>query len=197
MSQSISAEQLAVEELRASARVHEDLIEHFIPTIVTIAHLLLETIERGGRVFLFGNGGSAADAQHVAAELVSRFRRKRRALPAMALTTDTSILTGIGNDFGYSEVFARQIEALAGPKDLAVGISTSGEASNVLRALETARRMGARTLAFTGNAHGSIVQVAEVCFEAPSQDTARIQEAHLVVWHAVCEIVDAQISAET
>jgi len=147
---------------------------------------------RDGHTFLvFGNGGSAADAQHIAAELVGRYLRERRALPAIALTTDTSILTSVGNDYGYDHVFARQIEALARPGDVVLGISTSGNSPNVKRALERAAAIGdITTAAFLGRTGGEIRALVDHAIVIPAQDTARIQECHITMGHILCELVE-------
>ncbi len=143
-----------------------------------------------GKVLLFGNGGSAADSQHIAAELMGRFARERRALPAIALTVNTSNLTAISNDYSYEEVFARQIEALGRPGDVAVGISTSGNSPNVVKALERAKAAGLVTQALTGQRGGKCAEVADLALRAPSNDTPRIQELHITVGHIVCDLVE-------
>jgi D-sedoheptulose 7-phosphate isomerase len=153
------------------------------------------TFRSGGKLVLFGNGGSAADAQHVAAEFVSRFKRERAALPAIALTTDTSILTAIGNDYSFDRVFARQVRALMRPGDLAAGISTSGNSPDVLEGLVAARECGARTLGFTGERGGRLRDLADLCYHAPTEDTALIQQAHITVWHAICLVVEQDLFA--
>jgi D-sedoheptulose 7-phosphate isomerase len=144
----------------------------------------------GGTVLLFGNGGSAADAQHMAAELVGRFARERRALAAIALATDTSVLTSIGNDYGFDRVFARQVEALGRPGDVAIGISTSGGSANVVKALEAARARGLRTIAITGRDGGSVGAAAEIHVNVPDGSTARVQEVHRTLIHVMCELVE-------
>jgi D-sedoheptulose 7-phosphate isomerase len=144
-----------------------------------------------------GNGGSAADAQHVAAELVGRFALEREPLPALALTTDTSILTAVANDWDFKEIFARQVRAHARHGDVVVGISTSGKSANVVRALEAARERGAVTIAFTGRNGGALAKVADVSFRAPDAGTARVQELHLLAWHGVCEVVEAALAGKT
>jgi D-sedoheptulose 7-phosphate isomerase len=141
-------------------------------------------------VLLFGNGGSASDAQHVAAELVGRFARERAPLPAIALTTDTSALTAIANDYGFEEVFARQVRALGRPGDVAVAISTSGNSPNVLRGAEAAREMGMTVVALTGAGGGALAAASDLCVNVPSDDTPRIQECHLTVEHVLCEAVE-------
>jgi len=147
-------------------------------------------LRAGGKVLLFGNGGSAADSQHIAAELVGRFARERRALPALALTVNTSNLTAIANDYSFEDVFARQVEALGRPGDVAVGISTSGNSPNVVRAIESAKAAGLATEAWTGGRGGKCAQVAGLVFRAPSDATPRIQELHITVGHIVCELVE-------
>lgn len=180
----------ARDEIEASIDLKRRTLESQLPVIVAIAERIVDTFERGGKVLLCGNGGSAADAQHIAAEFVSRFRRERRGLPAIALTTDTSILTAIGNDYGYERVFARQIEALGQPGDTVIGISTSGTSASVLAAMQAARNGGMATIGFTGATGGLLVGQVDVCLCVPSQNTARIQEVHITIAHVVCEIVE-------
>jgi D-sedoheptulose 7-phosphate isomerase len=153
----------------------------------------IATALRGGhKLLLFGNGGSAADAQHIAAEFVNRFKIERAPLPAIALTTDTSALTSIANDYGYAQVFAKQVQALGRPGDVAFAISTSGNAPNVLRAVRMCRRLGIRTVALTGGSGGRLAELADMvlCVSA-TKDTPRIQETHIAIAHVVCELVDA------
>ncbi len=151
---------------------------------------ITDCLHAGFKVLWCGNGGSAADAQHMAAELVARFRRDRRGLPSIALTTDTSILTAIANDSGYDEVFARQVEALCDPGDVVVGISTSGNSRNVCAALREAREIGAFTIAMTGQSGGEMARLADLCLRVGSDDTARVQEGHLLFGHMLCEWVE-------
>jgi D-sedoheptulose 7-phosphate isomerase len=148
------------------------------------------SVARGGKVLLFGNGGSAADAQHLAAELVVRYRTNRRALPAIALSTDTSILTACANDFSYDEIFSRQIEALLKPGDVAIGISTSGKSPNVLRALKAARDLGGVAAGLSGRDGGAMVGLADPLVVVPSAVTARIQEMHILIGHALCDSIE-------
>jgi D-sedoheptulose 7-phosphate isomerase len=157
------------------------------------AGIITDSFQRGGKIVLFGNGGSAADAQHIAAEMVGRFKIERRGLPAMALTTDTSILTAIGNDYGFEQVFARQVETLITDKDVAIGISTSGNSVNVLLGLKAAREKGARTLALTGNGGGKIMEWSDLSIIVPSDNTPRIQEAHILIGHILCSLVEKGI----
>lgn len=166
--------------------------------IITAANWIVETFEDGGKLLLFGNGGSAADAQHMAAEFVNRFLINRRPLPALALTTDTSVITSISNDFSYEQVFAKQIQALANPEDLALGISTSGTSINVVKGMEAAREIGLRTIALTGgtnNPGGDLSQTSDLVINVPSNFTPHIQEVHLWVEHLLCEMVEKMMFA--
>jgi D-sedoheptulose 7-phosphate isomerase len=163
------------------------------PTLERIAAEMACAIDAGKKVLWCGNGGSAADSQHLAAELMGRFRRERQALPSIALTTDTSILTAIGNDYGFEKVFERQIEALCAPGDVVVGISTSGNSKNVCAALETARTKGAFTVALTGASGGAMAAIAAVTLCMSSKDTARIQEGHILCGHMLCDWVELSV----
>jgi D-sedoheptulose 7-phosphate isomerase len=154
------------------------------------AALCRTALDNGRTIFFCGNGGSAADAQHLAAELVGRFQTERLGLPAVALTTDTSILTSIGNDYGFELVFARQVQALVRSADLVVGITTSGNSPNVVRALEAARTQGAVTVGMTGQTGGRLAKLCDLCLQVPSNVTARIQEAHILIGHIVCQMID-------
>lgn len=185
-----------IDEIEASIDVKRRTLEAQAPMIVAIAERVIETFRRGGKLLLCGNGGSAADAQHIAAEFVSRFRRERRGLPAIALTTDTSILTAIGNDYGYERVFARQVEALGRPGDVVIGISTSGISASVIAAMRAARDSGMTTIGFTGASGGTLVDHVDLCLCIPSHNTARIQEVHITVAHVVCEIVERALFEE-
>jgi D-sedoheptulose 7-phosphate isomerase len=160
------------------------------PVLEAIALAMSETLHAGRKILWCGNGGSAADSQHLAAEIVGRFRRERRGLAAIALTTDTSTLTSVANDYGFEAVFARQIEALGVPGDLVVGISTSGNSRNVIAAFETARSHGLATVAFTGAGGGRIATLADHHFAVASRDTARIQEAHILAGHMLCDWIE-------
>ena len=163
------------------------------PLLHQIASEMVRAVLAGHKILWCGNGGSAADAQHLAAEFVVRFRHDRRGIPAIALTTDTSILTAVSNDYGYEHVFQRQVEALANPGDVVVGISTSGNSPNVCAALQAARGSGAITVAFTGEGGGKLAALADLLFAVPSRDTARIQEAHILAGHIICEWVELEI----
>jgi D-sedoheptulose 7-phosphate isomerase len=173
-----------------SAELHRRLADTCAGPVVEAADIIQRSLRRGGKVLLFGNGGSASDAQHVAAELVGRFARERAPLPAIALTTDTSALTAIANDYGFEEVFARQVRALGRPGDVAVAISTSGNSPNVLRGAEAAREMGMTVVALTGAGGGALAAASDLCVNVPSDDTPRIQECHLTVEHVLCEAVE-------
>ena len=174
-----------------SIRAHEKLIIESMPILAEIASVITRAFKAGRRIYFCGNGGSAADAQHVAAELVGRFALEREPFPALALTTDTSILTAVGNDWDFKDIFSRQVRAHARHGDIVVGISTSGKSANVVRALEVARECGAVTLAFTGRNGGAVAKAADISFKAPDAATPRVQELHLLAWHGICEVVEA------
>ncbi len=173
--------------------VHQRTRNALLPRVIEAAAAIRGAMGAGGKLLVFGNGGSAADAQHMAAELVGRFMRERAALAAIALTTDTSILTSIGNDYAYERVFVRQIEALGRPGDVALGISTSGASANVLAALDAAHARGLRTIALTGKDGGAIGKAASIHINVAEASTARIQEVHLTVIHAICELVERSL----
>jgi D-sedoheptulose 7-phosphate isomerase len=163
------------------------------PLLQRIAEKMTSAILAGHKVLWCGNGGSAADSQHLAAELMGQFRRERRGLPSIALTTDTSILTAIANDYGYERVFERQVEALCTKGDVLVGISTSGSSKNVCAALKSARKSGAFTVAFTGQGGGAMASVAEITLSIASKDTARIQEGHILCGHMLCDWIELHV----
>ncbi|MCL4503858.1 MAG: D-sedoheptulose 7-phosphate isomerase [Deltaproteobacteria bacterium] len=158
--------------------------------VVAAARMLAGVFQAGGKVLLFGNGGSAADAQHLAAEFVNRFQVERPPLAALALTTDTSILTAVANDYDFLQVFAKQVRALGQPGDLALGLSTSGNSPNVVEGLKTARQLGLKTLALSGRNGGPVAAAAELALIVPSRNTPRIQEVHITVGHILCDLVD-------
>ncbi len=182
------------ELLRESARIKMRLADEQSGHILEVIDVVITALGRGNRIFFFGNGGSAADAQHLAAELVGRFVSERRPLPALALTTDTSILTSIGNDYGFDQIFMRQIQGLGRPGDVAIGLSTSGNSANVLRAIDAARAGGMVTVALTGRSGGRLAEQADFCLRVPSDDTARIQESHITIGHLLCHGVDEAVS---
>jgi len=152
--------------------------------------LVVETLTRGGKVLIFGNGGSAADSQHIAAELVGRFKKERRGLPAIALTTDTSILTAVGNDYSFEEIFARQVEALGREGDLIIAISTSGNSPNVIKGVKMGRKVGLKVITLTGKGGGRLGKMGDLNIIVPSDDTPRIQEMHILIGHLLCQFVD-------
>ena len=157
------------------------------------AEIVVESLKRGGKVCLFGNGGSAADSQHIAAELVGKFEKHRKGFSAIALTTNTSILTSVGNDYGFENIFVRQLEALLSPGDVAVGITTSGSSANVVKALEFAKKRGAKTIALTGKKGESLRELCDVAVVVDSEVTARIQESHILIGHIICAIAENKL----
>ena len=181
--------QLADAAFGATIALHERVRRNLGPALLA-AGTIREVLGQGGKLLAFGNGGSAADAQHFAAELVGRYQRERAAMPAIALTTDTSILTAVANDYSFKQVFARQIEALGSTGDIAVGITTSGESPNVLAGLQAARARGLRTIALTGRDGGSVGAAADIHVNVPDQNTARVQEVHRTLLHVICELVE-------
>lgn len=157
------------------------------------ATIILNCLRVGGKIFLFGNGGSAGDAQHIAAEFVGRFVKERKGLPAIALTTDTSAITAIANDYGYRDIFSRQLEALVNPHDVIIAISTSGNSENVIKGVEYAKSIGCKVISFTGHKGGKLAEISDVNLNVPSNTTARIQEMHILIGHIICELVDEYI----
>ena len=157
------------------------------------AKLCIESLQNGGKILIFGNGGSAADAQHIAAELVGRYKAERKGLAAIALTTDTSVLTSIGNDYGYERVFDRQVEALANEGDVVIGISTSGSSTNVINALKLANDSGCKTIGLSGRGGGDMNEVCDINLVVPAEDTPRIQEMHIVIGHTICHLIERNI----
>jgi D-sedoheptulose 7-phosphate isomerase len=177
--------------LAASAALHERVRKGSLEPVVAAADAIVAAIKSGGKVLLFGNGGSAADAQHVAAELVGRFEQDRAPLAAVALSADTSVLTAIGNDESYERVFMRQVEALGRKGDIAIGISTSGLSPNVVQALEMAKEKGLRTIGVTGRDGGHVGRMVEIHINVPDDSTARVQEVQRTLLHAICQIVES------
>jgi len=182
--------------LLESIQIKEDLLRNNITKIIEIADLAVESLKKGGKIMLFGNGGSASDSQHIAAEFVGRFKKERPGLPAIALTANTSILTAIANDYGYESVFSRQIEALGRKEDLVIGISTSGKAKNVTSGLKQAKKIGIKTIALSGADGGEIAKIADVSLVIHSSTTARIQEAHIIVGHIICDLAEQALCPE-
>lgn len=169
-------------------KIAED--EDLVTQIARVAELIIDSYRKGGKLILFGNGGSAADAQHIAGELVGRFKMERNPLPAIALHTDTSALTAIGNDYGFESVFTRQLEAWGKPNDVALGISTSGNSKNVVNAIKRGNELGLKTVGLSGGNGGNLAKIAQHCVIVPSYETPRIQEAHITIGHIICDIVE-------
>lgn len=164
-----------------------------VSTLARVSEILVNAFKQGNKALLFGNGGSAADAQHIAAELVGRFAFDRPALPALALSVNSSCVTAVGNDYGFDQVFSRQLEALGRPGDIAIGISTSGNSANVLRATSAARKMNLQTIALTGCDGGILKSIADYCICVPSTETPRIQECHILIGHIISELVEREL----
>ena len=184
------------EIIKNSLQNHKEaltLLENNSKVLEEIAALLTSTLKNKGKILFMGNGGSAADAQHLAAEFVGRFKKNRAPLAALALSTDTSILTAVGNDFGFEEVFTRQVEALGKAGDVVVGISTSGNSKNIIAAIKKAKQLGMKTIGFTGKQEGELNKITDIALSIPSSDTPRIQEMHILAGHIICEIVETQI----
>jgi len=181
-------------DVRRSLAEHVSVItglDSLVDRIEDAANRVVHCLQEGGKVLWMGNGGSAADAQHMAAEIVGRFVKERPGLPSIALTVDTSILTAVGNDYGYEEVFARQIQALGDPGDLVVAISTSGNSANILKGLAVARDLSMVSIGLTGEGGGQMAAAVDLLIDVPARMTARIQEAHLLIEHIFCEAVDS------
>lgn len=181
------------EEIKESIRVKRIMLESLVPQIKELAEAVTQAYRAKKKVILFGNGGSAADAQHIACELVGRFEKERRALPALALSTNTSTLTAIGNDYGYEASFARQVEAFVEEGDIVIGISTSGDAPNVLEGLKVAKEKEAKTVGLSGKEGGRLRSLVDICLIVPSNNTPRIQEAHITIGHIICGIVEREL----
>jgi len=186
-------EEIIENEIKEHIRVLNEVLSTQGEKIKEIARLILDCYENKGKVILFGNGGSAADAQHIAAELVGRYKLERKSLLALALTTNTSIMSALGNDYGFDVIFEKQIEGLAEKEDVVIGISTSGNSENVLLGILKAKEIGAKTIAFTGKNGGKIKDKVDILLNIPSDNTPRIQEAHITVGHIICGIVEKEI----
>jgi D-sedoheptulose 7-phosphate isomerase len=187
-------EALLIKSLNEHLAAIQSLLKDKLADIEAAGEVICEALARGNKILLCGNGGSAADAQHIAAELVGRYENVRKAFPAIALTTDTSSLTALSNDFGFDEVFARQVQGLASEGDVLIAISTSGKSPNILKGAEAARQMGCRTIALTGAAAEPLASACDVAVVVPSQRTSRVQEAHITIGHLWCELVDTRMS---
>ena len=181
-------------EFEEHLKTSQATFESISYSVEVAAKLCLDCLKNGNKILLFGNGGSAADAQHIAAELVGRYKTERKGLAAIALTTDTSALTAISNDYGYDCVFDRQVEALANKGDVAIGISTGGSSANVVSALKLAKNLGCKTIGFSGRDGGEMNDICDTNIVVPAQDTARIQEMHIVIGHTICNLIDLEFS---
>ncbi len=183
-----------IDAIHSALIAHQTLIaqlDPLVPAIQMIGERLRTCLQNSGKILLMGNGGSAADCQHIAAEIVGRYKRERKGLPAIALTTDSSILTSVGNDYGFNHVFSRQVEALCNEGDVVIGISTSGNSANVVAGIETARGAGAWTVGLTGTGGGRLAELCDVTLTMPSGDTPRIQEAHILIGHILCDLIES------
>ncbi len=183
-------QQFVSAQLNEHTMLFQTIASEMTSQIARLSERLIETFKIGNKLLIMGNGGSAADAQHFAGEIVSRFRMERPALPAIALSTDTSIITAIGNDYGFDRIFSRQIEALAAPGDAVIGISTSGNSPNVLKGLEVARQAGCSTIGLLGKDGGTIKALCDIPLIIPSNDTPRVQEVHITVIHILCDLIE-------
>jgi len=177
-------------EFKESAAVKQKFVNENIETIIEVAKVLAETFSNGGKLLLFGNGGSACDASHIAAEFVNRFKKERPAFPALALNTDTAILTSIANDYDYVNVFERQLKAFAQEGDIVIALSTSGSSPNVVKAVEAANRKKIKTIAFTGEKGDKLAAISDYIFAVPSNNTPRVQETHITLGHVLCQMVE-------
>jgi D-sedoheptulose 7-phosphate isomerase len=182
-----------IQAFKESADVKVRFVRQNAEALIQVIKTLVEAFKAGNKVLLFGNGGSAADAQHIAAEFVNRFMIERPPLPAIALTTDTSILTSISNDYGYADTFAKQVKALGRQGDVAVGISTSGTAANVIKAIKVAKDLGLKTVGLTGGGGGDLAKLVDFALVVDSSTVARIQEVHITIGHVLCEMVDRML----
>ena len=183
-------ENIILKRFKESSEVKTRFLKENLSRLLDVIKLVSHTFEAGNKLFFFGNGGSAADAQHLAAEFVNRYVMDRPPLPAIALTTDTSILTSVSNDLAFNEIFAKQLRALGKEGDVAIGISTSGSSPNIIKAFEVAKEMGMKTVALTGNDGGAIAKMVDFPLVVPSTSTPRIQEAHILIGHILCEMVE-------
>jgi len=183
-----------IETIETHKKMTAKLQKSGLETVVSVAQAITTVLKQNGTVYLCGNGGSAADAQHIAGELVGRFSRERKALAAVALSTDTSIITSIANDYAYENVFSRQVEALVRKGDILWAFSTSGTSSNVIAAAQSAKKKGALVIAFTGTNNSKLEQIADICFCADADSTARSQEIHQLAYHIVCDLVECSFA---
>lgn len=184
-------------ELNNHIEIVQKTIDSMQDEIEIVSKICIKCIINGNKIMLFGNGGSAADAQHIAAELVGRYKVDRKGLSALALTTDTSVLTSIGNDFGFEEIYSRQIEALANSGDIAIGISTSGNSINIIKAFSVAKEMGCQVIGLSGSGGGKFKSYCDINLVVPSKDTPRIQEIHILIGHIICHLIESKLSPKT
>jgi len=189
-------DELIKDQFEEGAKIKMELAGTAVESIRKAATIIVDSLKNGNRVLLCGNGGSAADSQHIAAELVGRYLLDRKAIPAVALTTDTSILTAVANDFGFETIFQRQVEALGRSGDVLIGLSTSGESRNVILAMEKARSLGMKCIALAGGQECPMDKLVDVMIHVPSQKTPRIQEAHITIGHIICDLVESQLFKE-
>jgi D-sedoheptulose 7-phosphate isomerase len=187
-------EQILQANINASIEVHSHLSAACMPAMLAASAALVAAYQSGRKAIFFGNGGSAADAQHLAAEFLGRYLRERRPMPAVALHGNSSAVTAIANDYGYEQVFSRQLEALANPGDVAIGISTSGNSQSVTHAIVRARELGLTTIALTGASGGCLRDLAEILIAVPSTETPRVQECHILIGHAICDVVEQAVT---
>ncbi len=182
------------EILNESIRSHQEFLNKDVDTLVKISNLIISSVKSGKKLIVFGNGGSAADSQHIVAELVGRFKKERRPIAAISLTTNTSTITALSNDYGYGSSFKRQLEALGSSGDVALGISTSGNSENIYEALKSAMKLGLKVVTMTGLGGGRISKLADIALKVPSENTPRIQELHITAGHIICELVEEGLS---
>jgi D-sedoheptulose 7-phosphate isomerase len=181
-------------EFNEHLKTAQATLDYIATPLEIAANLCIDSLKSGGKILIFGNGGSAADAQHIAAELVGRYKAERKGLAAIALTTDTSALTAIGNDYGHNHIFNRQVEALAKKGDIVIGISTGGSSDNVINGLQTAKELGCKLIGFSGRDGGKMNTLCNVNLVVPAEDTPRIQEMHIVIGHTICQLIDNEFS---
>ena len=189
----IEMKKIAISELDENVNTIKNISKNLSDTIIRTSEMIIDTYESGGKVILIGNGGSAADAQHIAAEFVGRFRLERRSLPAIALTTNTSILTALANDYGYENVFSRQLDSLANDKDVLIAITTSGNSSNILKAVEEVKLRNIKVIGMTGRTGGKLKNMVDILINVPSDNTPRIQEGHITIGHIICYLVERNL----
>ena len=184
-----------IQQIQQSAAVKQQLLQDtcFLTQLEQAIDRCVQAYQQGHKTLLAGNGGSAADAQHIAAELINRFQMERRGLPSIALTTDSSVLTSISNDYTYDQVYARQIEALAQPGDIFLGISTSGNSNNIIHAITSCNQLGVTTIGLCGRDGGRLRELCDICLMVPSNNTARIQESHILIGHIICDAIEQQL----